>query len=71
MTQKYEHESLYDYDPTLEPFKYRINPCLESRYSWLAPLGDLMAKLATQCACCNGIRIVTAAVVGFAIGLLL
>lgn len=48
---------------------HRINPCDICRHPALAPLGDAVAKLSTDCPCCNGWRILGAAFVSFVIAL--
>lgn len=53
-----------DYDPTEEPIHRRLNPCDIARYGFLAPIGDVVAKLATDCNCCNGFRILIALAIG-------
>jgi hypothetical protein len=47
---------------------YRFNPCDMDRHPKLAPLGDFFAKLAVECPCCNGMRIIGAAILGLLIG---
>lgn len=58
----------YDYDPTEEPIHRRLNPCDIARYGFLAPIGDVVAKLATDCNCCNGFRILIALAIGVLAG---
>lgn len=49
---------------------HRINPCDICRHPALAPLGDVVAKLATDCPCCNGWRMIGTALVSAAITLI-
>lgn len=51
-----------------EPLKYRLNPCDIARFRPLAPIGDLVAKLAVECPCCNGFRMIFALVLGVLLG---
>lgn len=60
-----------DYDPTGDPLRYRLNPCTISRFKVLEPIGDAVAKLAVECPCCNGFRMIGAAILGLVIGGLL
>lgn len=48
--------------------KYLLNPCDVDRLPFLAPIGDAVAKLAVECPCCNGFRIIIALAIGIAIG---
>lgn len=57
-----------DPDGTMVPWYYQLNPCDPARYKVLALLGDGLAKLATTCACCNGLRMVGYLVAGVIIG---
>lgn len=54
--------------------RYKLNPCDIDRYPVLAPLGDLLAHLASECPCCNTLRVVVAIpvsiIIGFFIGAL-
>lgn len=50
---------------------HRLNPCDICRPQSIARLGDALAKLATDCPCCNGLRILGALAVGLALGALL
>lgn len=59
------------FDPTAYPWYVRLNPCTVARYDWLAPIGDTVAKLAVECPCCNGFRMIGVAIAGLVIGLLL
>lgn len=62
------HDDFDDYDPTTEPIYRRLNPCDIARYRIIAPIGDAVAKLATDCNCCNGFRILIALGVGVLAG---
>lgn len=53
---------------TTPKLRHQLNPCDIDRYAVLAPVGDLIAKLATECPCCNGLRILTALAIGFLLG---
>lgn len=54
-----------------QPLIYRLNPCDLARFPALARLGDLVAKLAVECPCCNGFRMIFALAIGLAIGVAL
>lgn len=66
-----EPETVDDFDPTEYPWYVRLNPCTLARYKALAPIGDAVAKLAVECPCCNGFRMIVAALAAFTIGLLI
>lgn len=51
-----------------EPLWRRLNPCDIARFDWLAPVGDLVARLTPECACCAGFRMIGALVAGLVIG---
>jgi hypothetical protein len=43
---------------------YRINPCDADAFAVLKPFGRAMGWFATQCPCCNGVRVVIALLIG-------
>lgn len=51
--------------------KPKYNPCDMDSHPALAPIGNFFAKLASDCPCCNGARIVAAALLGFITGAVL
>lgn len=62
-----DDESFAQWQKT-QPLYQRLNPCDIARYDWLAPVGDLAAKLIPPCPCCAGFRLLAALAVGIALG---
>ena len=54
-----------------QPLWDRLNPCLNTREPWLAPVGNAVAKLSIECPCCSGFRIIAAFALGGLLGWLL
>lgn len=56
---------------------YALNPCMNTRLRFLAPIGDALAALwdgftaFTDCACCLGTRLAIALVLAFYLGTLM
>jgi hypothetical protein len=43
---------------------YRINPCDADAFAAIKPFGRVIARLATQCQCCSGFRVLFAMLAG-------
>lgn len=41
---------------------YKANPCDVGCFGWLAPLGWALSKMAVECPCCSGTRVIVLAV---------
>jgi len=50
--------------------RHKLNPCDIDRYPVLAPVGDLLAYLASECPCCNTLRVFFALAVAFPLGVI-
>lgn len=65
MTEEDKHFRIWQ---EAEPLWRRLNPCDLARFDWLARIGDAVAHLTPECACCAGFRMIGALLLGVALG---